>query len=230
MSGFLVFDTETTGVDVFEDRVVQCYIGRFDSAGNLTERWEWLIDPGIDVPEEASNVHGFTTEHLREHGLAADHALREIIGVFSRHMDIPWVAYNLNFDLSILDAEFKRHGFDDLWGEMVAQNVRLFDPLVIDRAQDKYRKGKRTLEAVAGHYGVPFDPELAHEAGYDVAVTAQVLLKVTGKYGYPTNAIQAEAYREWAEHLEEYLRGANKDDTIKVDADWPLRQKEETNA
>ena len=43
----LVFDTETTGIDVFNDRIVQLFIGIADEYGDLLERHEWLSDPGI---------------------------------------------------------------------------------------------------------------------------------------------------------------------------------------
>lgn len=228
MTDFLVFDSETTGTDVFGDQIVQFYVGMYDKTGSRTDKWEWIINPGVPIPEEASSVHGFTDEYVALHGRHPEEALREILVLFSEYMDMPWVAYNLNFDLSILDNEFKRYGLDDHWGDTVAGYVRMFDPLVIDRDRDKYRKGKRTLEAVAKHYGVPFDPDLAHDAGYDVDVTAKVFLAVTAQYGYPSNATQARAHREWAEHLQEYLRDTNKDDTIVVDGSWPLRQKEES--
>lgn len=55
----LVWDCETSGIDVFNDRIVQLFIGIADENGDLIERHEWLIDPGIEVPEGASDVHGF---------------------------------------------------------------------------------------------------------------------------------------------------------------------------
>lgn len=219
---YLVFDTETTGVDVFNDRVVQLYIMLMSEDGSLEREWEWVINPEVEVPGGAAEVHGLTTEYLQENGLDSQKALEEAREVFAAYQGATWVAYNLNFDLSILDREFRRHGIDKVFGQMAAEKVSLIDPLVIDRAKDKYRKGKRTLEAVAPVYGVAFDPEQAHDANYDVWVTGRVALKVLQRYGSPSTEQQAQWYKSWASGLEKYLRRADPD--ARVDPQWPLKE------
>lgn len=218
---YLVFDTETTGVDTFNDRIVQLFIATADREGNLLETWEWIINPGIQMDEKVQHLHGFTNEFLAENGQDANEALWESSHIFEDNRDLIWVAYNLNFDFSILTAEYDRHnlyegGFDET-------GVRLFDPLIADRHFDKYRKGKRKLENVAAHYGVPFDPERAHRADYDVAITAKVAAAVADRYGVPSNQEQAEMYASWAVGLQEYLRRSDPDAT--VDGAWPLKER-----
>lgn len=221
---YLVFDTETTGIDVFEDRIVQLVISRCDEDGNVLSTKEWIIDPGVEVPEGASNVHGFTTEFLRENGQAPDFALNEALDEFSAGLEqrLTFVAYNMNFDLSILDSEARRIFGEQTFGAGIVQMATLLDPLVVDRAKDKYRKGKRTLEAVSGHYGIPFDPEAAHKADYDVEVTAKVAAKIEKKYGQPSTRDQAAWYASWAKGLQAYLR--KNDPSAVVDGAWPLRK------
>ena len=222
----LVFDTETTGIDVHNDRIVQLFIGIADEHGDLIERHEWLIDPGIEVPEGASDVHGFTTEYLQANGGDPDEVLQEAAGVFAQYADIPWVAFNVNFDLSILNAEFTRHGIVSGWAETVlgTWNVQLIDGLVIDRAKDKYRKGKRKLGNMADTYGIAYDPDALHDAGADVELTAKVTRAIVNKYGIPSNAGQAEMYRAWAVNLEQFLQRS--DPSASVDKDWPIKLKE----
>ena len=222
----LIFDTETSGIDVFNDRIVQLFIGIADENGDLIEKYEWLIDPGIEVPEGASDVHGFTTEYLRENGRNPQTALREAAGVFAEYSDIPWVAFNVNFDLSILYAEFTRHGIVSGWAETVldAWDVQLIDGLVIDRAKDRYRKGKRKLGNMADTYGITYDPDALHDAGADVELTAKVTRAIVNKYGIPGNAEQALMYRAWAENLESFLQRS--DPSATVDKHWPIKLKE----
>ena len=222
----LCFDTETSGIDVHNDRIVQLFIGIADEHGDLIERHEWLIDPGIEVPEGASDVHGFTTEFLQANGGDPDEALQEAAGVFAQYADIPWVAFNANFDLSILYAEFTRHGIVSDWAETVlgTWNVQLIDGLVIDRAKDRYRKGKRKLWNMADTYGNAYDPDALHDAGSDVELTAKVTRAIVNKYGIPSNAEQAEMYRAWAVNLEQFLQRS--DPSASVDKDWPLKLKE----
>lgn len=224
-SRVLCFDTETSGIRVFEDRIVQMFIGIADENGDLVERYEWIINPGIEIPEEASAVHGFTTEYLQEYGAEPGGALETVMDVFRLYKDIPWCAFNLNFDLSILVAEFKRYGFGDGFGGFALKKDNLWDGLVIDRAQDKYRKGKRNLENMARVYGVPFDADAAHKADYDVEITAKVTREIIEKFGVPTTKQQKVWYADWAEHLEEYLRRT--DPAAKVDRGWPLRREGE---
>ena len=225
---YLCVDTETTGVDVFNDRIVQLFVATADGDGNLLDTWEWFINPGVPVPKGASDVHGFTNEFLAGHGEAPESALARAVEVFRDHTDMIWVAFNMNFDLSILDAEFKRYGITHNFAEAAANQVALFDPMVVDRAKDKYRKGKRTLEALAGHYGVPFNPEEAHSAVYDVEATARVAVKVARKYGIPATYEQSRMHQSWAAGITTYFakQGKLEEDgsPIVVSGDWPYRK------
>ena len=60
-----VFDLETTGVDVEMARIVTACIAVLDADGAVVQRWDWLADPGVEIPEAASAVHGITTERAR---------------------------------------------------------------------------------------------------------------------------------------------------------------------
>ena len=57
-----VFDTETTGIDTSHARVVSSTIALLGPAGEVQERYDWLLDPGVEIPEPAARVHGITTE------------------------------------------------------------------------------------------------------------------------------------------------------------------------
>lgn len=201
------------------------FVGLYDQAtGEPVEEFEWIINPGIDVPTEASDIHGFTTEYLKECGVDPHEALWEADQVFNRIVreKMPLSAYNANYDLSILTAEMARNKLGSRYGEWLADNVRIFDPLVVDRAKDRYRKGSRKLADVAKHYGIPFDPDKAHKADYDVAITAKVALAVARKYGVPSNEEQAQWYAEWAKGLQAHFRKADPD--AEVNGDWPVRK------
>lgn len=218
---YLVFDAETGGTDVHEDRIVQWFMATADEHGNLIDEFQWFIDPGVPIAEESIAVHGLTNEWLAGNGRNAYEALTEIAQTFRDNRDLIHVAFNMAFDLSILDAEFRRHGITDSFGSYMRDNARLVDAIVIDRHHDKYRKGKRTLEAEARHYGVPFDPDAAHDARYDVEATAKVTVKVLEKFGTPTTAEQKAWYADWAQGLEDYLRRSDPD--ARVDPNWPLK-------
>ena len=65
------FDLETTGKDPREARIVTASIVLVDDGGTVVERYEWLADPGMDIPEEAAAIHGITTAHAQANGQPA---------------------------------------------------------------------------------------------------------------------------------------------------------------
>ena len=221
-----VFDCETTGIDSFNDRIIQLVIATADGDGNVIEHWEWFIDPDVPVPDEAAEVHGFTNEYLAEHGRPAAEVFGEAVHVFRKHRRLVQVAYNMNFDLTFLDAEFERWGITKTFGSGMASHARLYDPYVTDRANDKYRKGKRKLLDLADHYGVEYNEDELHNALADVTLTAKVAVAVRDKYGLPTNRQQADWHKAWAENFRDYLRrqGKTEEEVAGVSGYWPLRK------
>ena len=198
------FDTETTGVDVAADRIVTAAVVR--RVGGRAVTRSWLIDPGVEIPEAATAVHGITTAHARAHGRPPAGALEEIADALAGALrrGEPVVAYNASYDLSLLDAELRRHGLRTL-PERLARDVRVVvDPLVLDRWLDTYRPGKRRLGALCAHYGV--EPGTLHDAGGDVAATLDVLAALCARFPGIGRAApeklhdaQARAHRRWAE-------------------------------
>ena len=215
-------DTETTGIDVFEDRIVTFFGGILEEDGTFTNVLDLMIDPGVPIPDGAAEVHGVTTEIAQAEGVPAEQGIKQI-ALYIAHIgrDLPMVIMNANYDLSILEAEFERHGlggFSSGWTQLV------FDPRVMDLHHDKWRKGKRKLVNLAATYGVLFEGEKAHNAEYDCYLAGNVTKAIIAKYGTPTNDEQAEWYRDWAASFEKYLQ--KNDPTASVVKDWPLRLKE----
>ena len=57
-----VFDLETTGLDVKTARIVTACVAVINQNGQTETVSEWLVNPGVEIPEAASRVHGVTTE------------------------------------------------------------------------------------------------------------------------------------------------------------------------
>lgn len=231
----VVFDVESTGVNVTQDRILTCTM-QFIRPGHSTQELSWTIDPGIEVPEGAAAVHGMDTAYIREHGRKdADVAIAEIYrALYAAVADYEAivVAFNMRYDLSILHYELLRHRPTGVTPLLNHPYFAAFDPLVYDKEVDKYRKGKRTLEAMCGAYNVPFDPEDAHDARYDVIKTAEVTRAMLAKYPVDTRPFRdlmphlAKAKEEQDSSLEAYFArsGTLNDDgsPILIDRGWPL--------
>lgn len=168
------FDLETTGVNPFEDRIVQAALVKIVpdldpwAPPTVTTR-TWLVDPGIEIPEGAAAIHGITTERARAEAThPVGSMLYDVTRILARTMQFRWptVVMNAPFDLTMLEAENQRHGVQGLVELVAPMPVGpVIDPFVLDKAADRYRPGSRKLVDMAAHYGVSLD--LAHDAGAD---------------------------------------------------------------
>lgn len=205
------FDIESTGVDTETARIVTASVVTI--VGSTPRIQSWLTDvAGEEIPAEATAVHHITTEHARAHGAPAAKAVQEIRDtlVQSMYEGRPIVIYNAVYDLTLLDRECRRHDIDPLGAARVP--LRVIDPLVIDRAVDKYRKGSRKLVDVARHYGVTLTEDDAHTSEGDCLATARVawwIAKRTPAGRMDIDQLQVwqrEAHSRWAANFEDYLR------------------------
>ena len=219
MSRYVALDTESSGVDVFNDRVVTAFVGLWDTdEGRFTQHLEFLVNPGIEIPQEATDVHGITNAQASK-GMDPVEFLEILFYVLHDWAEYPIVVMNANYDLSLINAELERYGYTAFdWTKR-----QIIDPLVIDRAKDRYRKGKKNLTRLAEVYGVPFDESLAHDASYDCYMAVNVAIKQIEKFGLPTNEEQAKWHREWAESFQEYMRRVKNDPELVIDTAWPTR-------
>ncbi|MEU3099184.1 3'-5' exonuclease [Streptomyces sp. NPDC006967] len=224
------FDLETTGTDPREARIVTGAVIEV-RAGEPTGRREWLADPGVPIPADAVAVHGISTERATAEGRPADQVADAIAAVLTDHWKagVPVVAYNAAFDLTLLSAELRRYGLPSLRDRLGGIGpAPVIDPYTIDRAVDRYRRGKRNLEAVCAEYGVVLDS--AHDATADALAAARLACAIADRH--PKVAAlgpaelhlrQIEWYAEWAADFQDFLR--RKGDTAAViDGTWPLRE------
>ncbi|MFD3326495.1 3'-5' exonuclease [Streptomyces sp. NPDC058701] len=229
ISGPLVaFDLETTGTDVETDRIVTAAVVRLDPDGAVADERTWLLDPGIAIPEQASAIHGISTEHARAHGVPAISAVEEIARAVADGLrsGTPLVVMNARYDLSLLDRECRRHGVASISERLGDAPSPVIDPLVIDKHVDKYRKGKRALYALCAHYGVSLDD--AHDAKADAVAAARVVRRMAERHR-PVGAmaladlhdLQVRAAAEQSVSLQAYLR-RTADPTAVVEPAWPL--------
>ncbi|WP_185203825.1 3'-5' exonuclease [Glaciihabitans sp. INWT7] len=218
-----VFDLETTGIDTETSRIVSAYVGVVDAQG-MPKGVSWLADPGVEIPAQAAAVHGITTERARAEGRDAAEVVAEIVAVLRALLaqGVPIVIYNAAYDLTLLNRECLRYGIEPL-----DDPLPIIDPLVIDRAMDRYRKGKRTLEVAAEYYGVELMD--AHDAQADAVAAGRVAQAIARKYSdtlgqdatlVHTNQVTWAA--DSATSFQDYMR-RTKDPAFVADGAWPQR-------
>lgn len=201
----LFFDTETTGIRKggFIPRVVQIGALLTDNNGKTLSELNVLLYPeGFEnVPVEASNVHGFTTDTLKQRGVDGFSALNVFFELF-KHADVV-VAHNAEFDMDLIQIEADRvvaqSPYDHEkeiargWQEEIQKatvfctmlNSRDIMKLPLSEAQARFfkdtgntqqYKNPRLQEAYIHFMGHDFDG--AHDAMADVRACADVYFKL----------------------------------------------------
>lgn len=218
----LAFDTETTGPDPLTARIISAACVEVGAAGVVSRR-TWLVNPGIPIPPEATAIHGIT-DGMAAKGTPHSTACVEIANVLMTAWarGLPVVAMCAPYDLTVLN-----NGLAPLDRWMAGSIPAVLDPLVIDRACDPYRKGKRRLIELAAHYGVRLDG--AHSSDGDALAAARVVWKQARLYGEiaehtlaEMQAFQANAHAAWAANFEAHLRKQGKNEIINLE--WPMRR------
>ncbi|HEY9498009.1 MAG TPA: exonuclease domain-containing protein [Terrimesophilobacter sp.] len=219
-----VFDLETTGIDVETSRIVSANVSVIGPDGVSLERQDWLADPGIEIPPQASAVHGITTERARADGRPALEVIAEILAALRSIFDrgLALTVYNAPYDLTLLNREAVRYGLAPL-----LDPAPVIDPLVIDKAVDRYRKGKRTLEAAAIVYGVELTD--AHDAGADAIAAGRVAQAMAARHPVELGIGALELHRrqvgwsaEQSANFAAYMRRTHNPD-FRENAGWPQR-------
>ncbi len=216
------FDLETTGEGREIARIVTVTLV-FVGGGQPTDTVSLLADPGMEIPAEATAVHGVTTERARAEGLKPGEVLEVVASRLARAWkNGPVIGFNVVYDLTVLDREIRRHQ-----GSALDVSGPVIDPHVIDRALDR-RKGKRTLEETCRYYNVRHDG--AHDATQDALAAARLAWRLAKNY--PTeigdlppadlHARQVGWAKQWADRLNAYWHSQGQDKSI--DGSWPLQR------
>ena len=214
------FDLETTGRDPQEARIVTASVVLVDATGTVTWKWEWLADPGIEIPEEAAAVHGVTTERARAEGRPAAEVTAQLHDVLSGlwRAGIPVLAFNAAYDLTVLARESERHGLP------APVPMPVLDPFVLNKQVHRYRRGKRTLGALCEEYGVVLDA--AHTSAADALATERLAAALAERFAElerpaeELHELQIGWAAEQAASLQEYFR--RRDPEAVVDGTWPV--------
>jgi DNA polymerase III subunit epsilon len=177
------FDTETTGKADFrappdaahQPRLVQFAALLCDDDGEEVSSVSLIIKPdGFTIPEEASAIHGITTEIALARGVCCS---------VPRHIYRQWwqassliVAHNIQFDLLIMDGEIRRRNGagSKLWGEARDTFCTMQAMTPVCKLPGNYGdyKWPKLQEAHKHAFGTEFDG--AHDALADVRACARV--------------------------------------------------------
>ena len=166
---FVVFDTETTGLEPSRGDELASIAGVRIVNGRVlrSEAFDMLIDPGRPIPAASTRVHGITQEMV-----AGAQTAGEVLPLFHRFVgDSVLVAHNAAFDMTFLTRNREASGvsFDQPVLDTVLLAGHLFGV-----------EESLTLDALASRFGIVIPQEARHTALGDALATAEVLLKLFG--------------------------------------------------
>lgn len=166
----IVFDLETTGLDLVRDRIIQIsYIKVLP--GGKEQRENLLINPCKPIPQEVTELTGISNDDVKDAP-----SFKDVAQQLSEKMkDCDFAGYNSNhFDIPMLAEEFLRAGIDFDFSK-----CRLIDAQTIFHKMER-----RNLAAAYKFYcGRKMEEDFtAHRADEDIEATYRVLMGELDKY------------------------------------------------
>lgn len=163
-STLVVTDTETTGIHARSNRIIEIAAEKV-SPGLEREYFSELINPGISIPQRITRITGITTAMVFDKPFAED--------VMSRYREFledgVFVAHNIRFDVSFVNAEFERAGLSEM------DNRGLCTLRLARRLLPGLRS--KSLGHLAKFFRIPVQGR--HRAAKDVEITTQVLERLS---------------------------------------------------
>lgn len=185
---FLIFDTETTGLPrnynaPLSDsdnwpRVVQIAWQLHDIKGNLISANSIIVRPdGFTIPFNAAQVHGISTERALAEGQELQGVINEFVAAVGQTKYL--CGHNIEFDLSIIGAEFIRLGMSDHFAGKTVIDTKS-DPVTEFCAIPGGKGGKFKWPKLEELYVKLFNTgfEEAHNAAFDVQATAKAFFEL----------------------------------------------------
>ncbi len=165
----LFFDTETTGLSIRNDRIIQIGYAKYFPGGAEVLEASMLFNPQQPIPAGATAIHGISDADVREAPLFSEKA-QELFDLFK---DCYLSGFNISgFDLPLIKEEFARAG--------LAFSYKSED--IIDAKVIYHCLEPRTLSSAYKYYCGKAHDE-AHDALGDVKASAEVLYAQLEMYG-----------------------------------------------
>lgn len=165
----IIFDTETTGLDSREDRIIEIGGIELDNHFPTGRTLHLYINPGDrKVHPDALAVHGITDEFLSDKPAFAEVA-EQILAFFD---GAKWIAHNATFDMGFINAELGRLAMPAIAPSDVIDTLSL--------ARRKHPMGPNSLDALCKRYGIDNSHRTKHGALLDSELLAEVYIEMIG--------------------------------------------------
>lgn len=209
----VVIDTETTGLDIENDDIVQLAAVKIRDGKVSSDRFNVFIDSALPLPSQINGAANPVHERYdKAERCTADSAFAALIDFVGS--DAVIAGHNVEFDLAMLRNNLRRRTGMAV-PQWMAYGAPVLDSLRLARLLLPTERSYR-LEALCRHFGIGC--EETHTADADAAVTAALLLKL-----YPhaecvlplhaaarRNEAVVKVSRKFAEHYKDFYTAARR--------------------
>ena len=163
----IFLDTETTGLSFGEGhKIVEIACVETKDLISTGKVFHKLINPKRDVPNEAFQIHGFSSEFLRDKQTFSEIADEFLSFIKDKNI----IIHNAPFDLSFLNGELKQ-----INKEIINQNL-VTDSLEI--ARNKFPGISNSLDALCKRFNVDLSRRTKHNALLDCELLREVYINL----------------------------------------------------
>lgn len=195
----VVFDLETTGLDMVKDRIIQMSYIKVMPDGSETRK-NLYVNPGMPIPEEVVALTGISDEDVKNAP-----TFKQLVANLQKEFEgCDFAGYNSNrFDVPMLAEEFLRAGIDFDFSK-----CRLIDAQTIFMKMER-----RNLAAAYKFYcGRKMEEDFeAHRADQDTEATYRVLMGELDKYA---PGVQEEPERVLINDMDELAKFSMQNDNV----------------
>jgi DNA polymerase III epsilon subunit family exonuclease len=189
---FLSLDTETTGLNSKECRIIEVGAVKFQKQAIINETG-FLCKIPENIPQKITEISGITNEMIQNEKPFAEYAdwlINEI-----KSVDFV-VAYNAEFDKGFIKEELVRI-------KKALPDVVWIDPMVFIKEVDKFKKGKKLADAAA-RWNIKLAQ--AHRALDDAKACGELLCKLAPKLQTKSLADTLTKQNLWFKEQEKSFR------------------------
>jgi DNA polymerase-3 subunit epsilon len=193
----VIFDLETTGLDLVKDRIIQISYIKVNPNGS-EERGNEIVNPEKPIPDFITQLTGISDDDVKDKP-----TFKQLGPVLAeKFTGCDFAGYNSNhFDIPLLAEEFLRVGID-----FDFSNCRMIDACTIFKKMES-----RNLAAAYKFYcGRKMEEDFeAHRADQDTEATYRVLMGELDKYAPGANEDEEKVLENDMDQLAEFSKVNN---------------------
>jgi DNA polymerase-3 subunit epsilon len=165
----VILDTETTGLSVDKDRIVEIACIELNNHIPTKNIFHTFINPETKVSADAFNVHGYSDEFLSN-----KLKFREIAKNFLDFIkDKKLIIHNADFDLGFLNNELRRLNIKPILKSDVVDTLQI--------ARSKFPGVGNSLDALCKRYKINVEARVKHSALVDCHLLSKVYIELIDK-------------------------------------------------